>query len=401
MTPSPIVSRQEPDVHPVRLAHLVSRPIHYMAPLYRELEARPEVDLTVYFGSDASVRGYVDREYGREVRWDTPLLDGYRSRFLPSAAGRNAHGGAPNWDVVREVLVERYDAIWVHGWAQANTWLAAAGSPFTGARMLIREEQTLLHGRPWYKTAVKEVALRALFRRSFGLFIGEENRRWLLHYGMPEERLFPARYCVDNDYFRGRAEELGSWRDGIRAELGLCGPTVLYVAKLIPKKAPFLLIEAFARVRASRECSLLMVGDGELRGAAEEVVTRLRVPDVRFAGFMNQSEVARAYVAADVFCLPSVLHETWGLAINEALNFGLPVVCSDKVGCAADLVRPGWNGFVVPAGEVEPLAEALELLVAQPALRRQLGNHGRSLVGEYSIKACADGIVAACLADRG
>jgi glycosyltransferase involved in cell wall biosynthesis len=94
------------------------------------------------------------------------------------------------------------------------------------------------------------------------------------------------------------------------------------------------------------------------------------------------------------------MHETWGLVVNEALNFGLPVVVSDKVGCAADLVRPGWNGLVVPAGEPGPLAEALAQLVVDAERRSTFGAHGAELVRQYSIEACADGIVAACLAAR-
>ncbi len=152
-----------------------------------------------------------------------------------------------------------------------------------------------------------------------------------------------------------------------------------------------MLLEAFKRVRERRGCALLLVGEGELRPALEAAAG----PDVRLAGFLNQSELPEAYVAADVFCLPSVEHETWGLVVNEALNFGLPVVVSDKVGCAADLVRDGWNGFVVPAGEPAPLADALEQLVRDADLRALFGERGRELVGEYSIEACADGIVAA------
>ncbi len=170
---------------------------------------------------------------------------------------------------------------------------------------------------------------------------------------------------------------------------------MLYVAKLIPKKAPLVLLEAFARVRERHRCALLFVGEGELRPELEAAAG----PDVHLAGFLNQSELPEAYVAADVFCLPSVLHETWGLVVNEALNFGLPVVVSDKVGCAADLVRPGWNGFVVPAGAAGPAR-------GRPrAAGRRRGAPGASsaragaeLVREYSIEACADGIVAACRA---
>lgn len=389
---------------PVRVAHLVSHPIHYQAPLYREVSSRPEVDLTVYFYSDASVRGYHDREYGREVRWDTPLLDGYRSRFLPSAArtGIQApYGSAPNWDVLREVLSDGYDALWIHGYAHLNAWLAAAVAPLRHARVLIREEQTLLHERPWHKAALKEMALRPLFARAYGLYIGEENRRYFRHYGLADERLFPARYCVDNAYFRRRAEELQPRRDELRAELGIVDPelpVILYVGKLIPKKAPLVLVEAFERLRERRPCALLMVGEGELRQAVEELVASRGIPDVHLVGFVNQQKLPEAYVAADMLCLPSVRHETWGLVVNEALNFELPVVVSDKVGCAADLVRPGGNGFVVPAGEPEQLADALELLVGDEELRRSFGRRGRELVDGYSIESCADGIVAACLA---
>jgi len=206
----------------VRVAHLVSHPIHYQAPLYRELASRPEIELTVYFYSDGSVRGYHDEEFGRVVRWDTPLLEGYRSRFLPSAArpvAQAALESSPSWDILREVLRDSYDAIWIHGYIHANAWLTALGAAGRRTRVLIRDEQTLLHGRPWYKAALKEVALRALFARSFGLFIGEENRRYFLHYGLDEERLFPTRYCVDNAFFRRRADELR--RDEARARFGL------------------------------------------------------------------------------------------------------------------------------------------------------------------------------------
>ena len=380
----------------IRLAHLVSYPIHYQAPLYRELARRPEIDLTVYFYSDASVRGYQDREFGREVRWDTPLLDGYRSRFLPSSvrsAEQGPYGLGPHWDVLREVLTDGYEAVWLHGYAHANAWLGSLGGALSGKRVLIREEQTLLHDRPAHKAVLKEVALRALFAQVYGLYIGEQNRRYFLRYGMPETRLFPARYCVDNAYFRRRAEELAPRRDELRARFGIEDdvPVILFAAKLIPKKAPLVLVEAFRRLRERVPCALLLVGEGELRPEVEAAAG----PDVHLAGFLNQSELPEAYAAADIFCLPSVLHETWGLVVNEALNFGLPVVVSDKVGCAADLVRPGRNGYVVPAGDPAALAGALEELVRDESLRRELGGRGRELVSEYSIEACADGIEAA------
>ena len=137
----------------------------------------------------------------------------------------------------------------------------------------------------------------------------------------------------------------------------------------------------------------MVVGDGP---ALLDLKARYR--DVLFLGAKHGAELASLYAAADVFCLPSVLNETWGIVVNEALNFGLPVVVTDKVGCAPDLVHEGDNGFVVPAGLAGPLAAALERLVADAELRARFGRRSREIVAQYSVEACADGIVAACLA---
>ncbi len=387
---------------PPRVAHLVSHPIPYFAPLYRELASRPEIDLTVYFYSDATAREFADPGFGRSVAWDTPLFDGYRHRFMPSAARTDVSTRMtkrPNWDIVREIVSGRYDVLWVHGYAHMTTWLAVAAARVRGMRVMIRDEQTLLHTRPLVKRLLKSLALRALYSHTSALYIGEQNRRCFRRYGMPESRMFAAPYCVDNAYFQTQARALVARRDELRARFGIAddAPVVLFSGKLIEKKQPLLLIEAFARVRRTRRCALLIVGDGPLRAAAEEHVARLSVPDVHFAGFLNQNEISQAYAAADLFVLPSQLHETWGLVINEAMNFGLPVIVSDKVGCAADLVHEGQNGFVVPHNSVERLTAAIETLVADPAKRVQFGEESRRIISEYSIEAAADGIVTACV----
>jgi glycosyltransferase involved in cell wall biosynthesis len=385
----------------VRVAHLVSHPIQYFAPLYRELARRHEIDLTVYFYSDATAREFVDAGFGRALAWDTPLLDGYQHRFMPSASRTDISGRflkRPNLDIVGEIASGAYDVLWVHGYAHLTTWLAVGAARTHGVRVLIRDEQTLLHGRPLARSALKAVALRALYSQSSALYIGEANRRYFAHYGMPRERMHAARYCVDNAFFQSRARELAGRRHELRARFGIEGdaPVVLFAGKLIDKKQPLRLIEAFARVRAQRECVLLIAGDGPLRTECERLVAAFGLPDVRFAGFLNQGELPDAYAAADIFVLPSRLHETWGLVVNEAMNFALPVVASDKVGCAEDLVRHGANGFVVRHNVTGELAQSIETLVGDADLRARFGAVSRRIVDRYSIEACADGIVGAC-----
>jgi glycosyltransferase involved in cell wall biosynthesis len=386
----------------LRLAHLVSHPIQYFVPLYRELSARPEVDLTVYFFSDASLREYYDPGFGRLVRWDTPLADGYRWRVLPSAKGLSGASPDRRWhrDVCLELLARRYDAVWVHGYANPAAWGAAMAARLSGAALLLREEQTLIHRRPLHRRLATRAIMHTVFGQAFGLYVGEQNRRWLRHHGLPDDRLFPARYCVDNRLFQDRAARLGPRREELRRELGIddAAPVVLFCGKLSDKKQPLLLLEAYRRIREEHPCWLLVAGDGPLRAAVEATVQRLSIPGVRMLGFVNQSRMPVAYTAADLLVLPSTLHETWGLVVNEAMNFGLPVVASDKVGCAEDLVQTGRNGFTVPSGNADDLANAIATLVADGDLRCSLGERSRRLVADYSIQACADGIVTACLA---
>ncbi|HKE13982.1 MAG TPA: glycosyltransferase family 4 protein [Kofleriaceae bacterium] len=384
-----------------RVAHLVSHPVQYYAPLYRELARREAIDLTVFFYSAATIAAYHDPGFGRTVRWDRELLDGYRARFCPSASRTPAGGGwrrRPNWDVVRAVSGGDFDAVWLHGYNHPTSLLAAAAARARGAALLIRDDQTLLHPRRWWRRAAKALVLRALFRRATGLYVGAQSRRHFAHYGIPAERLVAAPHCVDNDFFQSRAEALRPQRRALRQAFGVLddAPVVLFSGKLIPKKQPLALLDAYARVRRERPCWLLMVGEGGERAGIEERVARHGLPGVRLAGFLNQSELPTAYAAADLLVLPSGWDETWGLVVNEALNFSLPVIVSDRVGCAEDLVRPGWNGFVVDHADVGALARAIGTLVAEPGARTMLGARGRTLVDGYSVERCADGIEAAC-----
>ena len=377
---------------PVRLLHYVETPVQYFAPLYRELARRPEIDLTVAFRTDRGAGDFLDREFGRQVRWDVPILDGYRHWFLSGPLR------ARSVQVARAVLAGRYDAVWIHGYSSRGAWVVVAACALRRVPALLRDDATLLRRRALWRRAVKAAVLPVLFRFVRGLCTGIESRRWFERYGVRGRRLFLARHSVDNAFFQRHADALAGTRADARRSFGLPPdqPVVLLCGKLIPVKDPFLLLRAFAEVRRRATCSLLYAGDGPLRAEVEAAAVRLGIPDVRVSGFLNQSEVPRAYAAADVLVLCSE-RETWGLAVNEAMNFGLPVVVSDRVGCAADLVVDGENGRVVPAGCAACLAAALQELVCDPERRRSWGARSREIVEAYDVGRTADDVVSAVL----
>src|SRR5262249_11172834 len=140
-------------------------------------------------------------------------------------------------------------------------------------------------------------------------------------------------------------------------------PVVLYAAKLIPMKSAATLIHAFGS-RSRGRAALVLVGDGPLRGELTALAKRYSSARVHFLGFVNPSRMPAAYAIGNLFVLPSV-YEPWGLAVNEAMNLGLPVVVSDQVGCGPDLVSPD-NGWVFPAGNAESLGRILDAALPDP-----------------------------------
>ncbi len=388
------------NTRPVRLAVLAASPVYYQAALYRRVAADPHVDFTAIFASNSGIRPY-DGGYGRAVTWDVDALQGYRSVFLRKA-GTNPTGGSflalRDLDIVGELLRGRYEVLWLHGYNSMTHVLAVAAQRLASGGVLFREEQTLLHPRPPWKTALKEFGLRALFRQGAALCIGTQNKRWFQHYGVPAERLFFTPYCVDNERMQAAAAELRGRKEELRRAFGMddaAGPVIVTVGRLIPKKQPLFLLDAFKHVRSHRQCCLLVVGAGELEGRMRRKVEQEAIPDVVFAGFLNQTAVPRAYACADIFALASREHETWGLVVNEAMNFALPVVVSDRVGCATDLVRQGRNGFVVSSTNRVELVDALLKLVDSADLRQQFGKVSLDIINRWNYDVAARGVLEA------
>jgi glycosyltransferase involved in cell wall biosynthesis len=119
------------------------------------------------------------------------------------------------------------------------------------------------------------------------------------------------------------------------------------------------------------------------------------IPDVHLAGFLSQTDLPHAYTSADVLVLPSVRDETWGLAVNEAMNFGLPIIVSSSVGCARDLVRNGWNGFAVEAGNVKDLTCRIRAVVSSKTERERFGQNSQELITQHGLEQSAQQLMIA------
>lgn len=383
-----------------RLLVLTSHPIQYQAPLFRALAARPEIELEVCFYSRWGIERHVDPQFGVPVAWDIPLLEGYRHRFLKNFGLDD--GPKRFWSLINPaaaglVLSNRFDTVWIQGWALASNWLAWAASALIRKPLLLRGESNGLEESGGWKRLAKRTILRGFFAKvSAFLTIGSLNREFYARYGVAGERLFPAPYAVDNAFFTGQADELAAKKRSLRAEYGIDPelPVVLFTGKLIPKKRPLDIIRAFEDAQRSAPCSLALVGDGALRQALENYVAQRGIRRVHFLGFRNQSEIGKLYALADVFVLPSS-SEPWGLSVNEAMCFGLPVITSDQVGSSFDLIQPRVNGHVYPCGEVAALSLYIQQTLECEERRREMAAASRHLIERWNIERTVEGIVQA------
>lgn len=376
-----------------RLAVVTTHPVQYIAPWFRTLAASPGIDLKViYFRElDPAAQGV---GFGQSFQWDVPLRQGYQSESLRC-------GTSWFWlpKLVYRLLMAlravRADVVLVTGWNEPGLLAAYPIAKFCGARVFLRGESNNLRTRGRLAAWVHRRIVR--FADAI-LTIGKANRAFYVSAGANEIALFPGAYFVESDRLVAMADAHLQDRDAMRAAFGFEADDFVFTfcGKHVPFKRPMILIEAAARVRAKgAPVKLLIAGSGELTDALRVRASELAVPTV-FTGFVNQSELWKAYVPADAFVLPSTNRETWGLVTNEAMLFGLPVIVSDQVGCGPDLVEEGETGYVF-SGDAAGLAETMErLIVPGRARMREMGTRARQhVLDHYSMANATAGLLAA------
>ncbi len=380
----------------MKLAVVSTHPIQYHTPWFQKLAASEQIELTVYY---AMMPDREQQGVGFDVpfAWDIPLLDGYRWELLPNKRkSPNLRGffGSSTPAIYSMLKEARPDAVIITGWQSLPLLQALWASIRLGIPRIVRGESNALRKRPW----LVRMWHRFLFAR-FDAFlaIGKSNRELYIGYGINTERIFPSNYFVDNGRFEDQLgrdyRERAEIRNGWNIPNGhIC---FLYVGKLEPKKRVMDLMRAFDLARqASPRIHLLVAGAGELMEEASAFADSRGLP-ATFAGFLNQTEITRAYAAADCLVLPSDYGETWGLVVNEAMVCGRAAIVSNRVGCAADLVHEGVTGGVFPCGDIDALASKLAEFAADPEKLERMGARARELIKDYSVDQAVAGTLAA------
>ncbi len=384
------------------LAVIGTHPVQYHAPVYRALQTTFGVPVTAIYGSDFSVAGYRDREFGAEFAWDTDLLSGYQQVFLSrvSEGGARACEEASARGLGKTLRAVAPRAVLALGYSTRFDQAALYGAWRSNFPVLFRGE-TADHNRnrTRLKSLARDGVLRLCYRHSARLlYIGQRSYQHYRRLNCPDEKLVFSPYCVDISPFEVDEQARARLRPTMREDLGISGEQVvlLFSGKLSRRKGPELILQAVKQLPSElgERVVVVFLGSGQLAEELRRLAREQPPVKVFFPGFQNQTRLSRYYHAADLLILPSREGETWGLVVNEALHHGLPCVVSDAVGCAPDLIESGITGHAFESGSPHHLASVLPRafeLIGRDEVRQSC----RQKVSGYGIEDAARGIAEA------
>ena len=383
----------------MRLAIVSSHPIQYYAPIFQNLAQSVNLQPKVFYTwSQTAAAGVPDPGFARVISWDIPLLDGYEYEFVPNIArepGTHHFAGLHNPGLNDAIERWRPDALLVFAW-NSRSHLNVLRHFKGKIPIFFRGDSTVLNRMPAARAFARRMFLRWVYKHvDVAIAVGSNNRDYYRRFGLPDARIAFAPHAVDTQRFADSAGAHEQRAQQWRQELGIAPSerVVLFAGKLISIKNPQLLLEAFIASRAAGH--LVFVGNGELESELRRRCGERG--DVHFLPFQNQLTMPAVYRLGDVFVLPS-FSETWGLALNEAMAVGRPIIASDKVGGARDLVKPGSTGWMFESGNLAALTEVLrEALSCDPQALQAMGEAARRESSHWSIGEAAHGIERAVL----
>lgn len=362
-----------------KLAIITTHPIQYYAPVFKLLAANKRLNIKVYYTRGEETLQQFDPGFGKVISWDIPLLEGYSYQWVQ------------HQDLIAQVASWQPDALLVYGW------------PFKGhlkclrffknkIPLYFRGDSTLLNEATGLKKLLRKLFLSWIYKHvDHAFYVGSHNKAYFKKYGLKDHQLSFAPHAIDNTRFE---DEQASSVKELRASLNLSKDDILilYAGKFDPVKNVASLLSAFINMN-NPTAHLLLVGNGaEETNLKQQAQQSTLSANIHFISFQNQSRMPVFYQAADLFCLLSI-SETWGLAVNEAMACSKAILVSDKVGCAVDLIKDGYNGRTFKAQSLASLTQQLELLINQGKDGlKQMGTNSKQIISHWTFQKQVDAI---------
>jgi len=334
----------------MKIVFLNSHPISYFSDMYRYLSSNG-LNFEVWYCSKYGLNNHFDIEFN-SYRKTEGLLDGFKSKFLFNLfKAQNATEtlfNTFNPYILKEISsLKRDDIIISHGWSRFTMILTLIFGRIFNVKVGLRAETPLIHEYNYkgLKKILRTFILKNLFKRiDYFFYIGTNNKNFYKSMGVKDDQLIFMPYSTKPSNL--------SYSSKKRQE------KILFCGKLIEKKRPQDLLMAFHRLN-NKNLKLIYAGSGNLMDELKIKSNDLGISDqIIFKGLLNKDKLNKLYKNVDLVVLPSGYGETWGLVINEAIEYGLPIIVSDMVGCSIDLCNN--NGYIFKYKDIADLTSKLK-----------------------------------------
>lgn len=359
----------------MRLAVLLTHPIQYFAPVFRELAQQPNLQLKVFFGCNHGIIPTEDPNFGVVFKWDCEPTKGFEHQFLSTDALKvlKSFQGI-KLAMKAAVAISRFspDAVLIFSYSPAFITASTLLLSLSGHKLMLRAETTdQASTRSYIKDKIRQLILTLYYRQFVHFFpIGTNSINHYRRMGIDDSRLTQVNYAIDVDFFQKQVDFWLQQRESLRknADIKSEDHVLMYCGKMFSVKNPLLIADALAMLSTEEKEKtwLIAVGDGELREEFEKKAKVQLGDKAIFVGFQNQSELGQYYAMSDTLILPSQTGETWGLVVNEALQFGLKVIVSDKVGSGRDLIMDTDNGWIFTSKNATELSKMISQAISTP-----------------------------------
>ena len=374
----------------IKLYYFAPHPIQYNIGIFKELEKSENIDFKVIFEDSMGLEPVFVKEFNKTVKWDVDLLGGYKYKFLKNFSFNNTGGffSRINPAIITTLLSEKPDVIILHGYVHLSDWIVFFTAKLLGIKIIFRGEAVLrgIEHSDTLKQSIKRFVLSKWLNACDSIMYScSGNKAYWKFYRVSEDKMFPLPCAVDNKFFRDEYRKYILEKEDIKKELsiGKNDFVILFSARFTSRKRPLDLLKALSKID-NKDIVILFVGDGLEKKNMEKYAKENNLKAV-FTGFQNQTEISKYYAIADLDIVISD-YDPSPKAMNEAMNFELPIIVTDIVGTAYDLVKDGENGFIVKVGDINTIAQKIDYLNKNRDVAKQMGEKSLEIVNEWTFE---------------
>jgi glycosyltransferase involved in cell wall biosynthesis len=371
-----------------KIALVVSHPIQHFCPQYVSFAQNEGVEFKVFFGSKLGLKKYFDANFKQEISWGDLGLNKFENQFVN---GDQVIPSDKNLDapVLDSALAEfNPELVIIYGYFQklqrrTHRWAIA-----NGVRIGYISDSEFRHGRNRLKEMLKYFFIKRYFSSiDYFLSVGNANEDFYRYYGVESKRIVRMHFPINIIHYEKSFAERHKLRERIRDQYKINSNEVVLsiVGKLVSWKNQDHIIDSVKLLEERGVfVHLFILGSGDLIEILKQKASSLKHSVIHFTGFTNPEELPAYYAATDIY-VHSAAIEPHSLAVSEAIYMGCPIILSDRCGSygVTDDVQESRNGFVYEFGNREMLANKIEILINDAAMRFEFGLHSIQISRQF------------------